>query len=101
MGTDTLVLANFPRLMAVILLLLATLKIVLLGRKSSWDGWNIMSVSLALLTMSSLLAIFKQFGVQLVNAREIMAAVAGLLGATAFLLSTRLIKSEAETGKRG
>lgn len=101
MGTDTIILANFSRLLAVMLLIIATLKIVLLARKSFWDGWNIISVSLAILAMSSLLSMFKQFGVYFVNAREIMAAAAGLLAAAAFLLSTRLIKSEAETGKKG
>lgn len=99
MATETLFLANFIRLMAIVFLLIATTKIVLLSKETSWDGWSIISISLALLAISSVLGIFNQFGVYFANIREIIALVSGLLAASAFLMSTRIIKKGSKQSK--
>ena len=92
LAVEEFVLANFVRLLAVAFLLVAAIKIVLLSRESSWDGWSLMSISAALLAVSILLGLFKQFGIYLVNVREVLAVISGVLAASAFLMSTRLIK---------
>ena len=97
-ATETLILTNFIRLLTIAFLLLATVKMLLISREASWDGWNLMSISIALLAASVMLNMFKQFGIVFVNVREIIAMVAGLLVAAAFLLSTRLIKNAGKSG---
>lgn len=99
MATETLFLTNFVRLMAILFLLVATAKVVLLSRETSWDGWSLISISLALLAISVVLGMFKQFGVYFSNIREIIALASGLLAASAFLMSTRIIKKGSKQRK--
>lgn len=96
---ETIFLENFVRLLATVFLLTAAAKIVLLSKEASWDGWNLMGISIALLAISSLLVMFKQFGVYFDNVREIIALASGLLAASSFFMSAMIIKKESKKGR--
>ncbi len=97
--SETIFLENFVRFLATAFLLIAAAKIVLLSKETSWDGWNLMGISIAFLAISSLLVMFKQFGVYFENVREILALASGLLAASSFFMSTRIIKKASKKGR--
>lgn len=97
--SETIFLQNFVRLLATAFLLIAAAKIVLLSRETSWDGWNLMGISIAFLAISSVLMMFKQFGVYFDNGREILALASGLLAFSSFFMSARIIKSESKKSR--
>lgn len=97
--SETVLLENFVRLLATAFLLMAAAKIVLLSRETSWDGWNLMGISIAFLAINSVLVMFKQFGIYFGNVREILALASGLLAASSFFMSAMIIKKESKKGR--
>ena len=97
--SETVFVENFVRLLATVFLLIAAAKIVLLSRETSWDGWNLMGISIAFMAISSVLVMFKQFGVYFDNIREILALASGLLAASSFFMSAMVIRKESKKGR--
>ena len=92
MSVEVIFLANFVKLMAVIFLLVFTIKLFLISRGSDWDGWNIMTIGITLLSITSLLHMLKIFGIYLETVRAVLSAVGGIITLAAFIMATKIIK---------
>ena len=97
MAAETIIIANFARLLAAIFFLISAVKMYLVSKDTLWDGWNLMNLALALLAINSLLVLLEPFGIYLENIKAIGSAAAGIFAASAFILASRLIKRERST----
>lgn len=97
-ATEAFILSNFAVILATLLYFLATLRLYLLSRDASWDGWRLLTISMAVLTVSSLVyfvgegGFLGQAGAGTADLRAGLSAAAGLLAASAFIMSSRLIR---------
>ncbi|MBI2141144.1 hypothetical protein HYU16_01850 [Candidatus Woesearchaeota archaeon] len=98
MVAETVIIANFARLLAAIFFLVSAVKMYRISKDTSWDGWNLMNLALALLAINSLLVLLEPFGIYMENIKAIGSVVAGIFAASAFILASRLIKKE-KSGK--
>lgn len=92
MAADLVILPNFATVFVLVFLLTATVKVILMSRGAVWDGWSLIAISLALLSVYTALGALEQFGLFTVTIRALSAAVSGLAAASAFILATRIIK---------
>ena len=94
MTAETIIIANFARLLVAIFFLISAVKMYRISKDTSWDGWNLMNLALALLAINSLFVLFEPFGIYLENIKAIGSAAAGIFVTSAFILASRLIKKE-------
>ena len=94
MTVETVIVANFARLLVAIFFLISAVKMYIISKDTLWDGWNLLNIALALLAINSLFVLLEPFGIYLENIKAIGSAVAGIFAASAFILASRLIKKE-------
>ena len=94
MVVETIITANFHRLLVAIFFLISAVKMYFISKDTLWDGWNLLNLALAMLAINSLLVLLGPFGIYLDNIKGINSAVAGIFAASAFIIASRLIKKE-------
>ncbi len=94
MAAEVIILQGFTRVLIVITVFAAATKMFLLSRDSTWDGWNLMVISLAFLSIGSLLTLLEGFGINLIQVKAAASAAAGAIAALAFIMARRSIRVE-------